>query len=154
ETLLRTASEAAERIGDDYAVATIQNELGDVYQNQERLKDAERAYAKAISIFRQIAGKSYDTALALRHLGSAYSLDRCDSAALKAFQEASELIKKNTPDEQALAVQILNSMAMVYFRQKKTGRAETLLLQAIRIRRAAGADFNLADARILNNLGM
>jgi tetratricopeptide (TPR) repeat protein len=154
ETMLRNALEAAELSGDDYAVATVQNALGDIYQNEERLIEAERAYLKAVSIFSLMPGKNYDTALALRNLGSAYSLDRRDSDALKVLQEASGLIKKDTPDEQVLATQILNSMAIVYFRKGKTGRAEALLIESMRIRPVARVPLDLADANILNNLGM
>src|SRR5262245_39003230 len=154
ETLLRNALNAAQLSGDKNAVATIQNELGDVYQTEERLIEAERAYVKAVSIFSQIPGETYNTALALRNVGSAYSLDRRDSDALKVLQEAVDLIKKDKLHDQALFAQILNSMAIVHFRQGKTSRADKLLIQAIQARASETDDFNLGDANILNNLGM
>ena len=152
ETLLRSALEVAQRNKDDYAVATVQDGLGAVYQNEERLIEAERAYKKSLSIFRRIPDKDYEVAVVLRNLGSVYSDDRRDSEALKVLHEASKLLKKNTPDEQELSAQILNCLGLVYFRQGKLGRAETLLGQAIGIRSAAH-DLGVVDAQILANLG-
>ena len=52
ERLLRSALEAALRTKDDHAVAAAYNDLGAVYQNEERLIEAERAYSEALRIFR------------------------------------------------------------------------------------------------------
>jgi tetratricopeptide (TPR) repeat protein len=150
--LLRSALEVVQRSRDDYTVAAIQNDLGTLYQSEERLNEAEQAYRNALSIFRRIPDKNYDTAVVLRNLGSVYSLDRRDSEAFKVLHEASKLIKKDTPIEQELSAQILNCLGLVYFRQGKFGRAETLLAQAIGIQSVTD-DLDLDDAQILTNLG-
>jgi len=151
EMLLHKALESAQRTGDDYAAATAQTYLGDVYQSEDRLIESEQAFAKALSILRRIPGNSFETAIVLRNLGTVYSLNQHHSEALKVLQEALKLIQQNTPEELALARQILNSLAMVYFRQGKTNRAETLLLQAITL---VKNEPYLRHAGILNNLGM
>jgi Flp pilus assembly protein TadD len=46
ETLLRNALEVAQHIRDEYAVAAAYGDLGAVYQNQERLMEAEQSYEK------------------------------------------------------------------------------------------------------------
>jgi tetratricopeptide (TPR) repeat protein len=151
EILLRNALATALQNGDDYAAATAEVYLGDVYQNEDRLTEAEQVYSEALSLLRRIPNKSYEQALVLRNLGSVYSLNGRDSDAVKALQEASKLIKKDTRNEEALAAQVLNSLAMVYFRQGKTGKAETLLLRAITP--ADETAPTLGYAQILNNLG-
>jgi len=151
ELLLRNISERASQIGDDYAAAAAQIHLGDLYQNEDRLIDAEKVYSKALSILRRIPNTSYEQAVALRNLASVYSLNRRDAEAVKALEEGSKLITKNTRREEALAAQILNSLAVVYFRQRKTGKAETLLVRAIAL--ADEAELTLGYAQILNNMG-
>lgn len=151
ETLLSAALEVARRNNDDDAAA-IMVDLGVLYQSEERLIEAEREFNKALSIFRRIPDRDYETAVALRNLATIYSIDR-PSEALKALQEALKLLKKNTPDEQELAVQIRHSQSIVYFRQGKTREAETLLAQAMGMRSRAAKDSDLLDAQILSNLG-
>jgi len=153
ERLLRSALEAAQRTKDDHAVAAAYNDLGTVYQNEERLIEAERAYSEALRILKRIPDKNYETAVALRNLASVYSVNRRDSDALRALGEASKLLKKNTPEEQALAAQLQNTLGMVYYRQGKMSRAEPLLVQAMATRSLAGGDAYVTDAQILSNLG-
>ena len=57
-------------IKDEYAVAAAQGDLGAVYQNQERLIEAQRAYDSALSIFRGLGDKTYEIAVVLRDVGS------------------------------------------------------------------------------------
>jgi tetratricopeptide (TPR) repeat protein len=149
ETLLRGALEVAQHRRDDYAVAEAQGNLGAVYQNEERMIEAERAYREALSIFRRIPDTDYETAVVLRNLGSVYSARRRDSDALKVLDEALKLAKKDSPAE---AAQILNALGIVYFRQGKMSRAESLLAQAMEMRSLAGGDSDLTDAQILGNL--
>jgi tetratricopeptide (TPR) repeat protein len=123
------------------------------YENEERLIEAERAYSQALSIFRRIPDKNYETAAILSNLASIYSLNRRYSDALKVLVEAPKLLKKNTPDEQALTAQLLNSRGMVYFRQGKLRAAEALLAEALEMRSLAGVDSDNIEAQILSNLG-
>ena len=94
ETLLRSALKMAQNNGDDVAIATVQGDLGAVYESEERLIEAERAYSQALSIFRRIPDKNYETAVILRNLASVYSLTRRYSDALKVLVEAPKLLKK------------------------------------------------------------
>src|SRR5262245_6123861 len=119
ETLLRSALELAQNSGDDIAIAAVQGDLGAVYENEERLIEAERAYSQALSIFNRIPDKNYERAVILRNLASVYSLNRRYSEALKVLGEASKLLKKNIPAEQILIAQLLNGRGMIYFRQGK-----------------------------------
>src|SRR5262245_38787811 len=153
ETLLRSALERAQNSGDDIAIAAVLGDLGAVYENEERLIEAERAYSQALSIFSRMPDKNYEMAVILRNLASVYSLNRHYSEALKVLGDASKLLKKNTPDEQALAAQLQNSLGMVYYRQGKMSKAEPLLAQAIAMRSLAGGDSDVTDAQILSNLG-
>jgi len=153
ETLLRSALELAQNSGDDVTIAAVQADLGAVYEDEERLIEAERAYSKALFIFRRIPDKNYETAVILRNLASVYSLTRRYSDALKVLVEAPKLLKKNTPDEQTLTAQLLNSRGMVYFRQGKLRPAEALLAEALEMRSLAGVDSDNIEAQILSNLG-
>jgi tetratricopeptide (TPR) repeat protein len=152
ETLLRRAVNIAQEQGNTRAVAVAQNDLGVLYAVEERFTEGERAYQLALSIFRSI-GIDYETALVLRNLGSLYSNDQRADESLQAFQEASKLVDKTTRDGSALAAQIFNDQAMVYFSKRDIKKAVTLALQAMAVRPAAGRDSDLIDAQILANAG-
>jgi tetratricopeptide (TPR) repeat protein len=153
EMLLNNALRLAQSKGDDSAVAATLDDLGIVYQDGERLGEAERAYVTAITIFKRLPGKEYETAVVLRNLGTIYSITARYSDALQVFQQGAKLLKNKTPDEQALSAQILTSLSILYFRQGKLRQAETQIARAGELRSAAAFQSDLIDAQMLSQIG-
>jgi tetratricopeptide (TPR) repeat protein len=157
ETLLRDARDSAVRAADDEALATIDNNLGDVYLGEERLDDAEQAYARSLRIFKGM-GRDFEVAVTLRNLGAAYSLHQRSKKALKVLDEASKLSFLRTPggdrNTQALAAELANTRGIVLFRENSLEKARRLFEEALRIRRDAGLDGGVGDDGTLNNIGM
>lgn len=158
ETLFRDARDSAVRATDDEAIATIDNNLGDVYMGEERLDDAEQAYARSLRLFKSMGNREYEVAVALRNLGSAYSLHQRYKEALKVLDEAGKLPILRTPGgdrkTQALAAEMANTKGIVFFRENSLGKARDLFEEALRIRRAAGLDGAVGDDGTLNNIAM
>jgi tetratricopeptide (TPR) repeat protein len=158
ETLYRDARDSAVRAADDDAIATIDNNLGDVYLAQERLDDAEQAYARSLRLFKSLGNRDFEVAVSLRNLGSAYSLHQRYKDALKVLDEASKLPVLRTPGgdrkTQALVAEMANTKGIVLFRENSLGKARDLFEEALRIRRAAGLDGGVGDDGTLNNIAM
>lgn len=157
EELLRNALIAASNAHDDAGIGTIQNDFGDVYVGEERLRDAEQSYVRAMEIFKKLQGKEFELAATLRNIGSVYSLQRRDDDALKILNQASKLpIFRNPakdPRLPSLTAEILNSKGIVLVRQGSLGKARTLFEEAIRTRSAAGIDGGVGDAQTWSNIG-
>src|SRR5262249_28812199 len=142
EALLRRALDIGQAQGNNYALAMAQNDLGSLYAQEERYTEAENRYVAAISILRRLRDVTYETAATLRNLGSLYSINRRDSEALKALQEASKLVDKSTPDGGALATWILNDQGMVYFNKGNIRKAEALEMEAMNVRSGSRRDLD------------
>jgi tetratricopeptide (TPR) repeat protein len=158
ETLFRDARDGAVRAADDEAIATIENNLGDVYIGEERLDDAEQAYARSLRLFKSMGNKEFEVAVTLRNLGSVYSLHQRYKEALKVLDEAGKLPILRTPGgdrkTQALAAELSNTKGIVLFRENSLGKARDLFEEALRIRRAARLEGGSGDGGTLNNIAM
>src|SRR5262245_20544129 len=87
EALLGQALDSARRRGDQDQIATISNNLGDAYLNEERFREAEQAYQQALAIFKRRPEKRVEVAATLRNLGALYSLQGWDQEALAVLKE-------------------------------------------------------------------
>ena len=158
ETLFRDARDGAERAAEDETLATIDNDLGDVYFGEERLEDAEQAYGRSLRLFKSMGNREFDVAVTLRNLGSAYSLHQRNSEALKVLDEAGKLPFWRTPGRdrktQVLAAELANTKGIVFFRENSLGKARDLFEEALRIRRDAGFGGGVGDDGTLNNIAM
>jgi tetratricopeptide (TPR) repeat protein len=155
ESILRTALDAAAAVGDSAATGTIENDLGDLYLDEERPREAEQSYRRALDIFEKISDRQFETAAILRNLGSAYSLQRRHQDALKALDQAGRILTGITKDarSQALTAEILNSKGIVFLREGKLRKAHSFFEDAIQSRSGAGIGGGLGDAQTLNNIG-
>ena len=126
-------------------------ELGYVYVNKDELAKAIRVYAEALDIFKRLSNPA-KMARVLRDLGTIYSLQRRDDEALRILEKALKLCTSGPGKDNALAAQVLNSFGVVYYRQRKTAKAEKAFLQAWqRISPSPPKGFDTAE--LLNNLG-
>jgi len=157
ETLFRAARDSAVRAADDEALATIDNDLGDVYIGEERLDDAEQAYARSLRLFKSMGSREFEVAVTLRNLGSAYSLHQRHNNALKVLDEAGKLpfwTSGGDRNTQALAAELANTKGIVLFRENSLRKARDRFEEALRIRRDAGLGGGIGDAGTLNNIAM
>jgi tetratricopeptide (TPR) repeat protein len=157
EDLLRRGLDRAVAAADRATAATIDNDLGAVYISEERLQDAEQAYARGLALFKQMRDKEFEVAAILRNLGCTYSLQRRYEEALKTLDQAERLpiirAGGKDPKIQGLTAEIHNTKGIVHLRQGKLGKARDLFEQAIRARSAASIDGGLGDAATLSNIG-
>jgi len=152
EEFLGKALEAAEHGRDEYSIATTLCNLGNIYQSEDRLGDAEQAYANALRIFTRLSRQSEAVAVLL-NLGKTHSLRGRHVEALETLNRAWKMNEKNTTNGETVSAQILNSMGMAHLRRGKTKKAEVLLNEARAKRRHRTGDSDPIDAEILNNLG-
>jgi len=135
---------------DETQRAGVLSELGDAYLNQDELQKAQDAYLQALKIYRRLSKKS-QVAVVLRNLGALYSLQRRDDDALRVLQQALKSTKTESGTDTTLAVQILNTMGVVYYRRAKHKKAETFFRQGLQLISNTGVRFD--TTMLLNNLG-
>ena len=135
---------------DENARAGVLSELGDAYLNQDQIRKAEDAYLKSLRIYQRLS-KNSQAAVILRNLGAVYSLQRRDDDALRVLQQALKFTKMEFGTDATLAVQIVNSIGIVYYRQGKHNKAETFFKQGLQIISDTGVRFD--TTMLLNNLG-
>jgi tetratricopeptide (TPR) repeat protein len=127
EDLLRRGLDRAVAAGDKATAATIDNDLGAVYISEERLQDAEQAYARGLALFKQMRDKEFEVAAILRNLGCTYSLQRRYEEARKTLDQAERLpiirARGKDPKIQGLTAEIHNTQGIVHLRQGKLGKA-------------------------------
>ena len=136
--------------GDQTERAATLAELGDVYVNQDEVSKAERVYAESLAIYERLSSKN-SVALLLSFLAGIYSLEGRDDDALRLLQRALKLSKTNPPASASLTAQVLNCLGIVYYRQGKTSKAETVFNEALQLISTLEAGFD--TAQLLNNLG-
>ena len=153
EMLFQQALEVARKTQDSQAIGATLNRLGDVYLNEERFHEAERAYSEALSTFKHGPANNAALVATQRNLAAVYSLQGQGQKAIALLNEAFKLIQLDATDQPELAPDILNSLGVVYFRQENFQKAETLISQALQMSLNAGkVDPGVADS--FNNLAM
>ena len=152
EELIRKALDLAEATNNEYEVALSYSALGDIEQANRQFSDAERDYRKAISLLNHHREHSRPLATALRNLAAVLTVEARYGEALAALKEASQLVAKNKVEDPYLNAQILNSLGVVYYHQRKMTKAERSLLRAAEVQFPPS---NLLDPwEIMNNLGL
>jgi tetratricopeptide (TPR) repeat protein len=135
-----------------YEVALTYSALGDVYQEEVRFEEAEQFYRKGIAILLHEPGRAHALALMWRSLASALIGETYYREALAALDEASKLVQSNSLQDAQLKAQILNGRGVVYFYQRKLGKAKTHFSRALQTKLSAGDAEGLMTEDILNNL--
>jgi tetratricopeptide (TPR) repeat protein len=153
EEFTRKALDLAETTNNEYDVALSYSALGDIRQAERRFPDAEREYRKAISLLSHHRERSHDAAIVWRNLAAALTADARYSAALAALKEASTLVIKNKVEDPGLNAQILNSLGVIYYHQRKMDKAESSLLRATELQFSASHSLDVDLWQIQNNLG-
>jgi len=156
ETLMLQAVESALHGNDKYTVALDYSALGDIYQVELRLPEAEQTYRKAIATLPQQFPKT-DLPDILWKLAGVLTAERQFDGALAAINEASKFMIKNRLQDPQLDAEILNDLGVIALYRGKTRKAETYF------KRASSIQFvphdvlqdavELDPGDILNNLG-
>ena len=147
--------------------AAFLNNLGNLYKNNNRMKEAEKAYSEALSGYRILSDKNPDAFLpdvasTLNNLGIFYSANQKMPEAEKAYSEAlsiyRQLAAKNPDAFLPDVATTLNNLGIFYSDNQKMPEAEKAYNEALDIRRQLAAknpDAFLPNvASTLNNLGV
>ena len=152
ELILNRALEAAPQTSNEYEVALVYAALGDTYQGEMRLQEAEQLYRKSISILLRQPERSHALAIMWRNLASALTAETDYPAALAALDRASKLAETKKLIDAQLMAEILNGRGIIYFHQGQLGKAKTYLARAAQIIPAPIEPWELSAEDILNNL--
>jgi len=125
-------------------------DLGDVYINEDKLRQGEQAYRESLAMYKKLKN-DLNAALQLRNLGAVYSLQRRDDEALSVLRQALKLARGAPQADTSFIAQVLNSIGIVYYRQGKLSKAEQLFTEGVMLLPPASGIYGPAD--LLNNLG-
>jgi tetratricopeptide (TPR) repeat protein len=151
EQSYRAALEAA--CDDDLVRAKIANNLGTLYQRQDRYPDAERMFRSALD-WRQknLPAASTEVAYSLNNLAEVYRIEGRDWEARKLMETAVQHLQESHADAPGLPI-VLTNLSAVLCRFNQFDQAEEVLRSALifydKHRQAAGRGYGVA----LNNLG-
>ena len=146
--------------------ATLQNNLGVIYGDNQKMLQAEGAYNEALKITRQLAEKNPDAFLpnvanTLNNLGNYYRANQKMPQAEGAYNEAlkitRQLAEKNPDAFLPNFATTLNNMGAYYYTNQKMPQAEGAYNEALKIRRQLAEKnpdaFLPVLATTLNNMG-
>jgi len=152
ELFLKQALNAAQEANNPYEVANTYSELGDTYQEEMRLQEAEEVYRASVSILLRQPDRSHALAIVWRHLASTLTAKTDYREALAALDRASKLVEKAKLLDPQLNAEILNGQGIIYFYQGQFGKAKTYLTRAAQIMLVPTEPRDLGGEDILNNL--
>ena len=152
---------------DDESKAMLLNNLGALYYSTARLKEAEKSYAEALEIYRQLAATNPSAYLSvvadtLNNLGILYKDTTRLKEAEKAYAEALEIYRQLAATNPSAylpdVAMTLNNLGLLYSDNTRLKEAEKVYAEALEIRRQLAATNPSAYlpnvAMTLNNLGL
>jgi tetratricopeptide (TPR) repeat protein len=152
QRLLESALTLAIQSNDTYAVALIDEALGDVFHGQFDFPKAEQAYVKAAAILRRQPEHAHALAITLVNLGGVLSGQHRSIEGIKAFSEGYKLVKDKAIQDPQLEVQILNGMGVAHFQQGQSKKAKDAFGRATNVRVPPGESMPLELTDVYNNL--
>jgi len=151
---------------DDESKAMLLNNLGALYYSTARLKEAEKSYAEALEIYRQLAATNLsaylpDVAMTLNNLGALYYSTTRFTEAEKAYAEALKIYRQLTATNPSAylpdVAMTLNNLGVLYNATTRFAEAEKAYAEALEIYRQLAAinssAYLSAVSDTLNNLG-
>lgn len=149
EQLGSTALSAARAAANRIAKAQILINLGNVYRNQGRWKEAEDAYQQSLAIYRH-RGNRQGEGRTLITLGVVYESQGRWKEAKAAYQQSLPILR-DCGDRLAEGTAFGN-LGSVYRRQGQWNEAEDTLQRGLKIKQALGD--RLGEGKALHNLGL
>jgi tetratricopeptide (TPR) repeat protein len=138
---------------DDLARAKIANNLGWLYQRQDRYREAERWFRCALqSRQKSLPADSLEVAYSFNNLAEIYRIEGRYWEARNLMETAVRNLQQSHTDAPGLPI-ILSNFAMVLCRFKEFDDAEHLLRTALASYQKLGKDLSREYAVTLNNLG-
>jgi tetratricopeptide (TPR) repeat protein len=153
QELIRKALDLGVTNNNEYELTLSYSALGDILQAQRQFADAEQDYRNAISLLKHHPERSQAAATVWRNLAGTLTAEGRYGEAEAAAKEALRLVTKHKVEDPCLNAQILNSLGVIYYHQRKMAKAESSFLQAAELQFTAS---NLLDVdlwQIVNNLG-
>jgi tetratricopeptide (TPR) repeat protein len=153
EALLRRSLDVAQTANNTYGAALSYSALGDVYQSQYRLSEAESAFRNAISALGDRPEWSHALAITWRNLGSVLTAQGRYNEALSALGKVAKLITQQNITDPELQARLLNTQGTTYFYKGDMKRAVIALKEAVAITWSPTDAFAVDTAEMWNNLG-
>lgn len=152
--LLEHQRDAAQKAGrHDRAAAAVFNNLGAVYSQLGRTRDAQLAYEKSLAVWRDLGlADSRDAARTLGNLGAVYAKLNLVGKAEDTLERAASLAQRLGGDLEATKIWV--NLGQVYESEHRWDDAEKLFRDTIEIRERELGPANLEVALALNNLGV
>jgi|GEM_PF-1730868 len=134
-------------------IATILNNLAELYRNQGHYEKAEPLYVEALEIYRKVLPQEYPhIARGLNNLALLYEDQARYAEAEQLFVEALDIHRKAFPQGHPDIAQGLNNLAALYDSQGRYTEAEPLFMEALEMRRKALPQGHPSIATSLSNL--
>ncbi len=145
-----------QRLGSEHPdVATLLNNLAELYREQGKYREAEPLYWRALSIRERSLGSEH-TAVAtpLNNLANLYSAQGRYEVAEELYQWALDIWERSLGPDHPDVAYPLNNLALLYREQGKYEEAEELYRRALRIWEQSLGPEHPQVATLLNNLAL
>ena len=119
--------------------------LGSVYYNQGRYREAEPLFIRAIDMWSASGGQTKDLAITLHNLASVYQKRAQYPEAIRAYGRALELRQSMLGEDAPGLLPLLNGIGACHLEEGDYGQSEQALRQALSIIESNHAE-NIADA--------
>ncbi|MEM8640686.1 MAG: tetratricopeptide repeat protein [Cyanobacteria bacterium P01_G01_bin.54] len=140
---------------DQTALATMLNNLAELYRVQGKYEQAEPLFLQALEIRKKVLGEDHsDVALSLNNLAALYYGQGKYEQAEPLFLQALEIRKKVLGEDHSDIAITLNNLAELYRAQGKYEQAEPLFLQNLAILKKVLRGEHSYMAHSLNNLAL
>jgi tetratricopeptide (TPR) repeat protein len=145
----------AEYGADDARVATLLNNLAELYDTEGKYAEAEPLFQRALGIDEKVLGPDHlDVARDLNNLAALYVHQGKYAEAEPLYQRAMRICEKDVNPDDARIATALNNLAEIYDTEGKYAEAEPLFQRALRIREKALGPDHTDVATVLNNLAL
>ena len=152
--LERCLTFSEKRLGQDHPdVATILNNLAELYQEQGKYEEAELLYRQLLTIDEKNYGENHlDFAISLNNLATLYKIQKKYDEAESLFLRSISIFEHQLKENLTYIAVSLNNLAELYEGQGKYEKAEPLYRRSLAIREKQLGENHPYVATALNNL--
>lgn len=145
-----------EVLGENHAyVATLHNNLGELYYLIGDYKKAQPLYQQALTIIRAVSEEdTLNTAIFINNLAKIQHTEGNYQEAESLYQQALTITKKVSGEKNLTVATLLNNLGDLQRLQRNYSSAESFYLQALTMAKEISGENNLDSAVFLNNLAL
>lgn len=136
-------------------VITAMNELGKLYNAQDRAEETIDIWNQVLTLKREVFGEAHQTTIvSMSNLASAYREQRRFGEALPLHEQAYQLAVKNLPPENQWRLAATRGLASMYRDLERFDEAEPLFLETLDTLRELHGDHHTETLRVMNSLAI